>query len=52
MEIASPYWEAFEICKVVLKQADFKQSSLRYFNIMPFEMTLLNDVDYEFLIDD
>jgi len=52
MEVASPYLEAFGICKVVLKQAQFNQSNLRHFNVMPFELTLLSDTDYNFLIEE
>ncbi|MBR4688881.1 MAG: hypothetical protein IKO90_00285 [Bacteroidales bacterium] len=52
MEIASPYLEAFGICKVVLKQAEFKQSNLKYFNVMPFELTMASDMDYIFLVED
>lgn len=51
MEVASPYLEAFGICKVVLNQADFKQSNLRHFNVMPFELILHSDVDYDFLVE-
>ena len=52
MEVASPYLEAFGICKVVLKQAQFNQSNLKHFNVMPFELTLLSDTDYNFLIEE
>lgn len=52
MEIASPYLEAFGICKVILKSADFKQSNLKYFNVMPFELSLISDTDYNFLVEE
>ena len=51
MEVASPYLEAFGICKVVLKQAQFNQSNLRHFNVMPFEISFLSDMNYDFLVE-
>jgi len=52
MEVASPCLEAFGICKVILKSADFKQSNLKYFNVMPFELSLISDTDYNFLVEE
>ncbi len=52
MEVASPYLEAFGICKVVLKQAQFNQSNLRHFNVMPFELLMASDTEYKFLVED
>ncbi len=51
MEIASPYLEAFGICKVVLTDAKFLQDQMRYFNVMPFSLGIKSDFEYEFLVE-
>jgi hypothetical protein len=42
--------KGFDIYDVVLKDADFNQSSIKYFNAMPFILTLWSDSDYNFLV--
>jgi hypothetical protein len=42
--------EGFDIFDVVLQSADFNQSGLKYFNVMPFSLNLLSDSDYDFLV--
>lgn len=52
MEVASPYLEAFGICKVVLKHAYFNQTNIKHFNVMPFELSLISDTEYNFLVEE
>lgn len=52
MEVASPYLEAFGICNVVLRDCQFNQGNMNYFNIMPFVLNLASDIDYNFLVEE
>lgn len=51
-EVASVLLSAFDIHKVVLKKATFDQKELKYFNALPFAISLSSDEDYGFLIED
>ena len=51
-EVASALLSAFDIHKVVLKKATFDQKELKYFNVLPFAISLSSDEDYGFLIED
>jgi len=52
IKIASAYCSIFGIDQIVLKSADFNQSSLKHFNVMPFTLTLESDMDYDFLVSE
>lgn len=51
-EVASVLLSAFDIHKVVLKKATFDQNELKYFNVLPFVISLSSDEDYGFLTED
>lgn len=52
IKIASVYTTIFGIDRVVMKSADFNQSSMNYFNIMPFTLKFASDRDYDFLVQE
>lgn len=41
-----------DITQVVVEKADFMQNGMNYFNVMPYSITLLSDMDYDFLVED
>ena len=43
---------AFDIHKVVLNTAKFDQKEMKYFNVLPFSITLASDEDYDFLMEE
>lgn len=51
-EVANVYLETFGICNMILKDAKFEQSTIKYMNAMPFTLTFTSDEDYNFLIED
>jgi hypothetical protein len=51
LSVDSAYLDVFGISKLVVKKADFNQSSWKYFNIVPFTIDFLSDEDYDFLIN-
>lgn len=51
-EAKSVLLEAFGIDWVVLKTAKFGQKELKYFNTMPFSLTLESDNTYNFLVEE
>lgn len=48
---ASVLLSAFDIHKVVLNTAKFDQNGMKYFNVLPFVLTLNSDDEYNFLIE-
>ncbi|MBQ4478695.1 MAG: hypothetical protein II945_08810 [Bacteroidales bacterium] len=42
----------YDITQVVVKKADFLQSGMNYFNVMPYSITLWSDTNYDFLVED
>ncbi len=52
LDVSSEYLNCFGITKIVLEKADFHQSEMRYYNLMPFTLNFKSDMDYEFLIMD
>ena len=42
----------YDITQVVVKSANFMQNGMTYFNVMPYSITLLSDMDYDFLVED
>jgi len=50
IRVASAYLCVFDIERLVLSSADFDQSKLRYFNVMPFRLMFNSDMDYDFLV--
>lgn len=51
-EVASVLLSAFDIHKVVLSNAKFDQKEMKYFNALPFTITLASDEDYDFLMEE
>jgi hypothetical protein len=51
LKVANKYLEAFDISKVVLKNADYDQSSQKYMNVLPFSVNFISDEDYELQVD-
>lgn len=51
-EAASVLLSAFDIHKVVLSNAKFDQKEMKYFNALPFTITLASDEDYDFLMEE
>jgi hypothetical protein len=50
--VASRYLDIFDITQLAFKNADFNQSGLKYFNVLPFTLTFESDMDYNFLIEE
>jgi hypothetical protein len=50
--VASRYLDIFDITQLTFTDADFNQSTLRYFNVMPFTLNFISDMDYNFLVED
>jgi hypothetical protein len=50
--VASAFLDIFEIAKLAFKEADFNQSTLKFFNVMPFTLKFDSDRDYNFLVDE
>ncbi|MDR3046603.1 MAG: DUF6046 domain-containing protein [Bacteroidales bacterium] len=50
LKISAQYLNIFDVNQVVFKAADFNQSNMKYFNVMPFTLSFESDNDYEFLI--
>jgi hypothetical protein len=50
--VASRYLDVFNITQLSFREADFNQSALAYFNVMPFVLHFDSDMDYNFLIDE
>ena len=48
---ASVLLSAFDIHKVVMNAAKFDQKEMKYFNVLPFVLTLNSDDEYNFLIE-
>ncbi len=42
----------YDITQVVVEKTDFMQSSMSYFNVMPYKITLKSDMDYDFLVEE
>lgn len=42
----------YDITQVVVEKANFMQNSMQYFNVMPYTITLMSDMDYDFLVED
>ena len=51
-DVANLYLELFDIRKLALEKADFNQSNARFFNVLPFTLTMVSDVDQYFLLED
>ena len=51
-EAASVLLSVFDIHKVVLNTAKFDQKEMKYFNALPFTITLYSDEDYDFLMEE
>jgi hypothetical protein len=51
LKIANKYLEAFDISKVVLKNADYDQAGQKYMNVLPFSLNFVSDEDYELQVD-
>lgn len=51
LKVANKYLEAFDISKMVLKNADYDQSSQKYMNVLPFSLNFISDEDYELEVD-
>ena len=49
---SSAYLDIFGINKLVLTNANFNQKGLKYFNVLPFDMTFDSDEDYNFSVED
>jgi hypothetical protein len=52
INVASRYLKLFGINKMVFKSATFDQNQLKYFNVMPFSLSFVSDMDYDFLVED
>lgn len=53
MNISSKFLNGiYDITQVVVKKADFMQSGMSYFNVMPYSIILWSDMDYDFLVED
>ena len=52
ISISSSYTRIFGINKVVFKTANFNQSMLTHFNVMPFTINFDSDTDYNFLMNE
>jgi hypothetical protein len=50
--VASRYLEIFDITQLTFIDANFNQSTLKYFNVMPFTLSFVSDMDYNFLVED
>jgi hypothetical protein len=50
IEAASAYLSIFGIERLALKNAEFLQGNLAYFNVMPFKLAFDSDMDYDFLV--
>lgn len=51
-DVANVYIESFGISKLVLTKLDFKQSEMKYFNVLPFTLTMKSDTNYDFLVEE
>ncbi|MDR1544845.1 MAG: DUF6046 domain-containing protein [Prevotellaceae bacterium] len=51
IKVASRYLSLFGVNKLVLKSANFDQNNLQYFNVMPFSLSFVSDMDYDFLVE-
>lgn len=51
-DVASVYLESFGINRVVLSRFTFDQQNMRFFNVLPFTLTLKSDTDYDFLVEE
>ncbi len=49
---SSVYLDIFGINKLVLTNANFNQKGLKYFNVLPFDITFDSDEDYNFSVED
>ena len=38
--------------KIALDSANFNQSAMKFFNVMPFTLNFSSDEDYDFLLSD
>lgn len=52
IEVSSRYLDLFGISQLVLQNADFKQEEQKYLNVMPFTLTFVSDIDYDFLVEE
>ena len=50
--IANIFANSFDIGRVVLTKALFKQQDQKYINVLPFSLTFDSDEDYDFLIEE
>jgi hypothetical protein len=50
--VANRYLDIFDITQLAFKNASFNQSTLKYFNVMPFTLDFVSDMDYNFLVED
>jgi hypothetical protein len=50
--VASRYLDIFAITQLAFMDADFNQSTLSYFNVMPFTLSFISDMDYNFLVEE
>lgn len=46
------YLDLFGITKLAFKDAKFNQNQLKYFNVLPIELTFSSDEDYDFLVSE
>ncbi len=51
-KIANTFANSFDIGRVVLTKALFKQQDQKYINVLPFSLTFDSDEDYDFLIEE
>jgi len=52
IQVASVYTCIFDIEKLAFTKADFHQSSWQHFNVMPFTLNFVSDMDYNFLVNE
>lgn len=51
IQCSAAYLEIFDITKLAFKNANFNQKGLKYFNVLPIELTFDSDENYDFLVE-
>lgn len=53
LSVASVYLNSiFKIERLVFEKGDFNQGSIKFFNVMPIDLTFKSDIDHGFLVED
>ncbi|MDR3286874.1 MAG: DUF6046 domain-containing protein [Prevotellaceae bacterium] len=52
LNVESSLMYMFDIKQMVFKSGTFDQSMAKYVNAMPFSLTFVSDIDYDFLVED